>query len=199
MIILVLGPQGSGKTTQAKLIAKDFNLKHFSTGNALRSVLKNTKHPLYSKVYKSYINGDLVDDSIVNNLLHNALVSNSKKGIVIDGTPRKMSQLIEIDNTLKELGKHLDLVIFINTSIRESKKRLIKRAEIENRPDDTPKSIQHRLNLYHKNIGPILNEYKKRGLLVKVDGNPSIKEIHKNIVYIIKKHFNDNKNFSRSK
>ncbi|HHH14193.1 MAG TPA: nucleoside monophosphate kinase [candidate division WWE3 bacterium] len=186
MIFLVLGPQGSGKTTQAKLLSKKFNLEHFSTGNALREVLKDKKHPLYNRVYKSYVKGDLVDDSIVNSLLHKALL-NCSNGLVIDGTPRKMSQLKEIDSTLKQLHKKLDLVFFIDTSIEESKKRILKRSQIEHRPDDTPESVNHRLALYHKNIGPILAEYSKRGILVKVDGNRSIEEIHKDMVNIVEK------------
>ena len=125
LIVIVLGPQGSGKSTQAKLLAENVGITHFSTGRLLKAIVEDKNHPLHTRVKKDLVAGRLVADDIVNSLLENILSKGlHSKGLVIDGTPRKIEQVRAIDQILKTYRKQVDVVIFIDTSIDESKKRL---------------------------------------------------------------------------
>ena len=179
MNIVILGPQGSGKTTQAKILAQYLNLPHISTGKLIKSIVDNPNHPLHDEITKQYSSGNLVDDTIVNSILSEAVGEASKNGIgvILDGTPRKHPQVSLLDDLFHKFNKKIDLVVFINTSMKESRKRLLKRAEIEHRPDDTPEAIDRRLKLYVKETIPVLGEYKNRGILKKVDGNPDVETV----------------------
>lgn len=186
MNIVILGPQGSGKTTQAKLLSDYLELPHIAIGRVLRSIVMNPDHPLYKKVYSDYKKGELVNDSIVNEVLCDSVsLALNEGGMILDGVPRRMSQYSLLDTALSNNSQKIDLVIYINTSIEESKKRLLSRAKIENRLDDTEEAINRRLSLYKQLTLPILKMYKDRGILKSVDGNKSIEDIFEEIKELV--------------
>jgi adenylate kinase len=182
MIIIIMGPQGSGKTTQAKLLAQFLNIPHISTGTILKNIVSDQNHPLYNLVSKEYTKGSLVSDSVVNQILEDAIDSSiNKGGFILDGTPRRHSQVELIDTVLNKHNKKIDYVFFVNTSIQESKKRILKRAQNEHRPDDTPEAVAHRLQIYKDDTLPVINEYKNRGILHQINGDRPIEPIQNDI------------------
>ena len=185
MNILVLGPPGSGKSTQAKLLAEEEGLKLFSTGAVLRNIANDPTNKQYQIIKNEMSAGNIVDDSIVNPILAKALLENMGDKMVIDGVPRRFSQVNLLDYTLDSVGKKIDLAIFIDTSVEESVKRILSRAKLEDRADDNIKAIKIRVELYHKETEPVLKAYKQRGILYRVPGGESIDNIHSNIVNIV--------------
>lgn len=186
MNIVILGPQGSGKSTQAKLLADHLGIAHISTGKLLRAISRDSKNPLHSIVKKEMDLGGLVSNAVVNKVLNQAVEKAlSHGGFIVDGTPRKLDQLIDLDELLHLHNQKINIAIFVDVSIEESKKRLLKRAEIEHRSDDTPQAIDKRLEIYHNETTPVLNEYEKRGILVKVNGNRPIEPIQKDIQRVV--------------
>jgi len=183
MNIVLLGPPGSGKSTQAKLLSKTLGLPHFTTGGSLRGISHNPSHPLYKEISKQLNKGLLVRNDIVNELLSEAVTKSiSYGGIIIDGTPRRKSQVKALDEVLKKHNQKLDLVIFVDTSLPESKKRLLDRSKVEHRRDDTPEDIEVRIKIYKKDTLPILKEYAARNILKRVNGDLAVETIHIKIV-----------------
>ncbi|NCT55482.1 nucleoside monophosphate kinase [bacterium] len=182
MNIVVLGPPGSGKSTQARLLAEKTGLTLFSTGEVLRNIAKDPSHKLHSIILNEMSSGSIVDDSIVNPILSEALLANLGDKMVIDGVPRRFSQVNLLDYTLDTVGKKVDFAIFIDTSVSESVKRIISRSTKENRPDDTSEAVKLRVDLYHKETEPVLKSYKSRGILYTVDGGGTVEKIHTEIM-----------------
>jgi adenylate kinase len=182
MNIVILGPQGSGKSTQAKLLAENLGITHISTGKLLRDIANDPKNDLNHLVKKQTSSGELVSNAVVNKVLSDAVEKAIHTGgFIIDGTPRKLDQLTTLDELLDFYKQKLDFVFFIDTSVEESKKRLALRAKKENRADDTEEAINKRLKIYHTETKDVLNEYKKRGILTTVGGNGSIEDIQQSL------------------
>lgn len=182
MNIVILGPQGSGKTTQAKLLANHLDITHISTGKLLRQIANNPNHKLHSVVKKQMDTGSLVSNAVVNKVLNEAIEKSLKHGgFIVDGTPRKLDQVTDLDEILNFHNQKIDIAFFIDTSIKESLKRLLKRANIEHRSDDTEQAINKRLEIYHTETTPVLKIYQDRGLLVKINGNRPIEPIQEDI------------------
>ena len=214
MNIIVLGPQGSGKGTQAKMLAEKFNLEHIEMGKFLREVAK-TDTELGKEIHEIInIQGKLVDDKILKKVLHIKLQDLPREqGIIFDGVPRREDQLRYFEEALQEFGRKIDTVININIPEEESVERLSKRwvckkehilimgkdvagekdkcpvcgSDIFQRIDDTPERIKTRLGIYYKDTKGVLDFYKEKGLLVEVDGTPSIEEVFENIISRIEK------------
>lgn len=186
MNIVILGPQGSGKSTQAKLLADHLGIAHISTGKLLRGIAKDSKNSLHKIVKREMDCGNLVSNVIVNKVLNQAIENASKNGFVIDGTPRKIDQLIDLDELFKLHNQKVDIVFFLDVSDAEGKKRLLKRAKIEHRSDDTSQAIDERLKIYHSQTEPVLKEYEKRGILKRIDGNRPIETIQKDLQAVVK-------------
>ncbi|MBP7859639.1 nucleoside monophosphate kinase [Patescibacteria group bacterium] len=184
MYLTVLGPQGSGKSTQAKLLSEYLNIPYFSTGEEIRKILSDKNHELYSLINDDYTKGKLLSNVIINKILNLAIertLHDGSNGLIIDGTPRKLNQMQDIDEILALHTQKLDLVIFIDVSIEECKARILSRVEKEHRVDDTPTAVQNRLNTYFSETLPIIAEYEKRGILYKIDGNRPIEPIFEDI------------------
>lgn len=209
MNVIILGPQGSGKGTQAEILAKKFNLEHIEMGRFLREVAKLTT-PLGKEINEIInIQGKLVDDKILKKVLHIKLGDLPREqGIIFDGVPRREDQLRYFEEALQEFGRKIDAVININLSEEESVKRISKRRvcknehvlimgkdikdekercpicgnEIFQRIDDTPERIKTRLGIYYKDTKVVVDYYKDKGLLIEIDGMPRIEAVNENIL-----------------
>lgn len=180
MNIIILGPQGSGKGTQAKLLADKFNLKHISSGQLLRQEAESGS-PKGKLIAEIQSRGVLVPFETLTELLEPAIRS-AANGFILDGTPRELSQAEYLDSFLKELGQRIDYVVYLHLTDEEAINRLKKRAEIENRSDDTPEGIRHRLDLFKKVTLPVIDYYRHQNLLIDIDGTPDIETIHLDIL-----------------
>lgn len=191
MNIVVLGPQGSGKSTQAHKIAAYLNIPHFSTGQKVKEIDANPNHPLNSLIKADFEAGRLVSNAVINKVLNEGVEQALKHGgFVIDGTPRSRNQVDDLDEILDLYHQKIDLAVFIDTSVEECKKRISLRAQTEHRVDDTPEAIEQRLKIYFEQTLPILHEYEIRGVLVKIDGNPNEETVTNSVIAVIKEKFN---------
>jgi len=184
MNLIILGPQGSGKGTQAKLLAKKINLKHISTGQLLRNAAKESspKGKLINSLLKK---GTLIPFETTLEILEPVL-KETTKGFILDGMPRDLRQAEHLDWFLKKIKQKVNHVIFITLSKRSSHARLLKRAKTEGRSDDTKEAIEKRLETYHKETIPVIDHYRKQGLVIKIDGEPDIETIHQSILSKLK-------------
>ena len=171
MSLIVMGPQGSGKTTQAELLAKKLNLPHLQTGELYRRVAKE-KSPLGRKVKELLGKGHLVPDKEHNELLEREVKKPLyKNGFVLDGSPRTLSQA-------KSQPFKVDKIFYLDVSDEENTKRLLRRG----RKDDTPELIAERLRIYHRETEPVLKYFRQQGILKEVDGERPIEVIHQDIM-----------------
>ncbi len=170
MKIIILGPTGSGKGTQAEFISKFLKLKHIEAGAILRKKAEKNKF-----IKSSLDAGKIVPTNIVVNIIKKEV--KTKKNLILDGFPRTMSQL-------KKFNIKPDLVLYLNVS----KSHLINRLLLRKREDDTKENIEKRYYLFLKKSLPVINYYKKKKLLVRINGNPSIDRVSKNIKKILIKY-----------
>jgi adenylate kinase len=179
--ILLLGPQGSGKGTQANRIADEFGIAHISTGDMLRRAIA-AETPLGLEVKPIVERGDLVPDELMIRLIRERLDDeDTSEGFVLDGFPRTMAQARALDATLSEIGRDLDVVFELQVPDAVSMARLEKRAVDEGRTDDTPEAIARRLAEYHDKTEPLVGYYRLRGNLVGVHGDRPIDEVFREI------------------
>ena len=179
MNLIILGPQGSGKGTQAKLIAQKYGLTHISTGDLFRQEIASGSD--FGKALKEIIDkGDLVPDELLFSTLEKAPL-NEKNGFILDGTPRNQFQAEEFEKIVQKVNIHIDKVILIDVPRAESIKRLLKRAEIEHRADDNLEAINKRLDLYDTETKPVVDYYRHQGKIIDIDGTPDIDTIFKDI------------------
>ena len=175
MNILLLGPQGSGKGTQAKRIAAEYGIPHIATGDMLRAAIA-AGTPLGLQVKPILAHGELVPDDLMIELIRERLEEpDAADGFVIDGFPRTMPQAEAFDATVREIGRELTVVFALQVSDEICVARLLKRAQEEGRPDDTPEAIRTRLELYHRETEPLIEHYRAQGHLVTIhaDGTPN--------------------------
>lgn len=176
MNLIVMGPQGSGKSTQAELLAKKLNLPHLQTGKLYRRIARE-KSQLGRKVKEFLYKGHLVPDKEHNELLEKEVKKPAyKNGFVLDGSPRTLNQA-------KTQPFKASKVFYLDVSDEENIKRLVKRG----RKDDTPELIAERLRIYHQETEPVLDYYRKKGILEKVDGERPIEPIHQDIMKRLKR------------
>ena len=176
MNILLLGPQGSGKGTQAKRIADEFGLAHIATGEMLRAAIA-AKTPLGLEVKPIVESGSLVPDDLMINLIRERLADDAREGFILDGFPRTMAQAEALDSMLAEIGRELDVVFELQVDEVTAVERLAGRALEEGRTDDTPDAIARRLAEYHDKTKPLVGYYRLRGNLVGVHGDRPIDEV----------------------
>lgn len=170
MKIMITGAQGSGKTTQAKLLAEKLGVCFIGTGGLLREFAQGSS-PESKSVAESLKKGELADDQIVARVVRNKIDSfECQKGFVTDGFPRSLDQL-------KFFNPDFDKVFYLKISDEEAKKRLLLRG----RADDKLEVIEERLGWYHEQVEPLLKYYQDQGRLVVIDGERSIDEIRKSI------------------
>jgi adenylate kinase len=177
--VLLLGPQGSGKGTQAKLISQTYGIPHIATGDMIRE-MKELDTPLGREVKAVYDAGELVDDDLMIRMIGDRLDrGDTIPGFVLDGFPRTMRQAEALDELLRDLGRDLDVVFEFQVPDRETLlQRLLKRAEEESRTDDTPEAIRRRLELYDQQTAPLIEYYRStRGNVVGIHADRPIEQV----------------------
>ncbi len=172
--MLILGPQGSGKGTQAKLLAGSRALAHVATGDILRSAIADGTE-LGRRVAPILERGDLVPDELMIDLIRERL--ERENGFVLDGFPRTIPQAEALEAMLTEIGKPLDAVVLLSVSDDVATERLHARSISEGRADDSPEAIRNRLRLYHELTEPLVERYRDDGTLVAVDGEGTVEEV----------------------
>jgi adenylate kinase len=175
--LLIIGPPGAGKGTQAVLLAETYGIPTISTGDIFRrNVTEKTELGLVAKSYMD--SGNVVPDSLTNDLVRDRLAEeDAQTGFLLDGYPRTAQQVDELDDILASLGEKLDAVIELVADPEIVVARLSKRASEQGRSDDTEDVIRHRLSVYSETTAPIIGVYESRGLVVKVDGIGSVDEV----------------------
>jgi adenylate kinase len=179
MNILVLGPQGSGKGTQAKRIKAMYGIPHIATGDMLRE-MRELDTPVARELRAVLDRGDLVDDELMIELIRDRLSrGDTVGGFVLDGFPRTMAQAEALDELLRELGRELDIVFDLQVPKREMLlERLLRRAAEEGRPDDTPEVIGRRLALYESETAPLVDYYRThQANVVGIHADRSVDEV----------------------
>jgi adenylate kinase len=176
--ILILGPQGSGKGTQAIRIAAAYGASHVATGDILRAAVENGSE-LGKQVRPILERGDLVPDDLMIGLIRERLAD--EDSFVLDGFPRTVAQAEALDAMLDEIGKPLDAVILLKVSDEVAIERLEARARAEGRADDSPEAIRNRLRLYHELTEQVVDRYALAGIEVIVDGEQKMDEVFADI------------------
>lgn len=210
MNIIILGPQGSGKGTQAELLAQKYDLEHIDIGGTLRQIAK-METPLGKKIYTiQNISKSLVPNEILKKILRLKIASlNREKGVVLDGVPRTLEQARFLEDLLFEFGRIIDRVFLIKVSTAESLNRIAKRwncrqcksilimgkdiennkdkcpkcgGEIYQREDDTPEGVKKRLEIFEQETMPVAEYFRQKGKLIEVNGEKSVQEVFSEIM-----------------
>lgn len=178
--IIILGPQGSGKGTQAALLSEKLNIPALSMGQLLRDEIA-AKTELGLEIESILDSGNLVSDEVAIRVLRGRLdAPDTANGYIIDGYPRNMEQY----EASKALPEPTDVLV-IEVPKEESLKRLVKRAELEGRADDTEVAINKRLEIYENQTRPLIDIYAKDSSVHRIDGLGSVEEIHNRIMEVI--------------
>jgi adenylate kinase len=183
MRVLMVAPPGAGKGTQGALIAAHFGIVHIATGELLRDhVARRTELGLAVQEYLD--RGELVPDQVVLDMVREAVVAARAAGggYVLDGIPRNMEQARALYLIGRELGMTADVALHLDADDAEVTRRLLARAAIEHRTDDTAEVISQRLALYHRVTSPILYWYRDRGILVSVDAMRPVQQVSREIL-----------------
>ena len=171
---ILLGPPGSGKGTQAARLADAYGVPHLSTGDMLRAEV--AAESSLGRTAKEYMDrGELVPDELILNMIRGRIEDQGNGGgYILDGFPRTEVQAGGLDKLLGGLSQSIDRVVLVDVGDKEIVKRLVGRAKAEGRSDDTDEVIQRRLEVYRRQTAPLIDYYRKAGLLVKLDGERSI-------------------------
>jgi adenylate kinase len=179
--VLLLGPQGSGKGTQAKRISETHGLPHIATGDILRAAMAEGTE-LGRKVKPIYDSGQLVPDDLMIGIIRERLAEDdTEHGFILDGFPRTLAQAEALDHMLREIGKELSVVFVLQLPEAVTVERLLKRAQIEGRKDDTPEAIAKRLELYRRETEPLVEWYRARSNVAPIHAERSIDEVFEEI------------------
>jgi adenylate kinase len=179
--LIIFGPPGSGKGTQSVKIAEKYDLAHISTGDIFRSEIKN-KTPLGLRVQSIIERGELVPDELLIEILESALDKNAgKAGYIFDGFPRTLQQAKDLDKLMVKRADQVTLVVALEVNQDEVVKRLLNRAKLEGRKDDTEEVILNRMNVYQSQTTPLIEYYEKQDKFQQVFGLGSIDEIFDSI------------------
>lgn len=219
MRVILLGPPGAGKGTQAKLISEKYSIPHISTGDIFRANIKG-ETPLGIEAKKYIDKGQLVPDEVTIGIVKDRLLKEDcEKGFLLDGFPRTVAQAEALDKFLGEIGKKLDVVLSIDVPENFILERMTGRRVCSNcgasyhikfnsskkegvcdscgdqliqRKDDTEATVKDRLEVYAKQTYPLIDYYKNNGILSQVDGTEAIEKVFKSITSILGSDLNDN-------
>ena len=186
MKLLIMGPPGVGKGTQASRIKSKLNIAHLSTGDILRTEIeKKTNIGVQAKLYMDA--GKLVPDQVLLDIIQDRIKNpDCDGGYLLDGFPRTLPQAVGLEKIMESINHALDRVISFTADEGELVERLIKRGAESGRNDDTPDVIRNRQKIYWEQTAPLLDFYQKKGILKDVDGLGEISEITKQILTVLK-------------
>jgi adenylate kinase len=177
MRLIMMGPPGAGKGTQAKFVAEHFGIPAISTGDIFRAnVSEGTELGLEAKRYMDA--GEYVPDEVTNLMVRNRIDEpDAERGFLLDGYPRTLAQVEELDGMIKFTGHSLDAVVVLTVDADEIVQRLLQRAQVEGRADDTEDVIRRRQEVYTEQTEPLIEVYRDRGILIEVDGMGEVAEV----------------------
>jgi adenylate kinase len=179
--LLVLGPQGAGKGTQAKRISAEYGIPHISTGDMFRAAAAAGTE-LGKRVGPILAAGELVPDELTVALIRERLGEpDAADGFVLDGFPRNLGQAEALDVMLAGIGKSLDAILFFDVPDSIGIERALERSRLEGRGDDTPDVIKRRLEIYHSDTEPVVEHYRVTGKLVPLHAHRSIDDVGREI------------------
>ena len=185
MNVVIFGPPGAGKGTQAQNIAKKYNLYQISTGDLLRNEIKN-KSEIGKEIEEIISKGDFATDDIVNKLIKNIVFNPKKKDkLIFDGYPRSLSQAKNLDLMLDSSKQKIDFIFFLNVNKDTIIKRIERRKILEKRSDDDLSTILKRYDTYMETTRPVLDFYSSRSYFYEIDGSEKIEVISSKIEQII--------------
>ena len=184
--LLLIGPPGAGKGTQAARLAEAFGIPAISTGDIFRENVKNETE--LGRQAKAFMDrGEYVPDSLTNALVRDRLShEDAKNGFLLDGYPRTADQVVELDDILADQGNALDAVVLITADTDEVVRRLLNRAIEQGRADDTEEVIRRRMEVYAEQTAPLIEVYSSRNLVREVDGLGAVAEVTERILSALK-------------
>jgi adenylate kinase len=185
MRLIMMGPPGAGKGTQAKFVAEHFGVPAISTGDIFRAnVSQGTPLGVEAKRYMDA--GEYVPDEVTNRMVRNRIgEADAEPGFLLDGYPRTLAQVEELDGMIAATGHRLDAVVVLTVVEDELVGRLLQRAQVEGRADDTEDVIRRRMEVYAEQTEPLTRVYEEQGLLVRVDGMGTIDEVRDRVLAAI--------------
>lgn len=177
MRIIFMGPPGAGKGTQAQRVAARYGIPAISTGDIFRSnVSAGTELGVKAQQYMDA--GEYVPDEVTNLMVRDRIdESDAEPGFLLDGYPRTLAQVEELDGMIRHTGHKLDAAVVLTADDEELVRRLLARAESDGRSDDTEDVIRRRQEVYSEQTAPLIEDYRERGILVEVDGMGEIDEV----------------------
>jgi adenylate kinase len=181
MRLILMGPPGAGKGTQAKYVAARFGIPAISTGDIFRAnVSRGTPLGVEAKKYMDA--GEYVPDEVTNRMVRNRIDEpDAEPGFLLDGYPRTLAQVEELDGMIGHTGHKLDAVVVLTVDEEEVVQRLLRRAQVEGRADDTEEVIRRRQEVYVEQTEPLIGVYRGRGILHEVDGMGEVDEVTERI------------------
>lgn len=180
MRLILFGPPGAGKGTQADFIRERYGVEHISTGDVLREAIKNgTEVGLAAKAFMD--KGELVPDEVVTEIIRQKISEIGRGGFMLDGFPRTVEQAESLDAILADAGLGIDAVVFLEVPDEEVIARVSKRQKLEGRQDDTEDVINNRLRVYKEQTSPLEDFYSKTGILLRIEGTGEIPDIARRI------------------
>lgn len=183
--MLIIGPPGAGKGTQATRICERLAVPAISTGDIFRANIKEQTE-LGKEAQRYTDSGNLVPDSVTNSMVRARLAEpDVTEGFLLDGYPRTTAQVAELDEILESHHTHLDVVLLLTADTEELVTRLLGRAQEQGRTDDTEDVIRHRLEVYEQQTTPVVELYENRGIVTRVDGLGSIDEVTDRIMAVL--------------
>ena len=177
MNLLLLGPQGSGKGTQAARIAAEYGIPHVATGDMFRAAM-DAGTALGRRIRPLYEAGELIPDDVTIELIEERLAEDdARDGFVLDGFPRNLAQAQALDAMLSAIGRDLDAILFFDVPEAVVRDRIAGRARAEQRTDDTPEALTRRLAIYREQTVPVVEHYRASGKLVPLHADRTIDEV----------------------
>jgi len=182
MRLIIMGPPGAGKGTQAQVVAGRYSIPAISTGDIFRkNVSEGTELGIQAQRFMDA--GEYVPDELTNLMVRNRIdEADAERGFLLDGYPRTLTQVEELDGMIKHTGHALDAVVVLTVDKEELVQRLLQRAETEGRADDTEDVVRRRQEVYHDQTAPLIDVYRDRGLMIEVDGMGEVDEVSKRVL-----------------
>jgi adenylate kinase len=182
MRLIFMGPPGAGKGTQAHVVAERYSIPAISTGDIFRkNASEGTELGIQAQRFMDA--GEYVPDELTNLMVRNRIDEpDAERGFLLDGYPRTLAQVEELDGMIKHTGHVLDAVVVLTVDKEELVQRLLQRAETEGRADDTEDVVRRRQEVYHDQTAPLIDVYRDRGLMIEVDGMGEVDEVSKRVL-----------------